>query len=93
MAIINHLLQEASSLAVATQSMPESLALAASRISREFGSQEDVLEVSIPIELYVRIICFLYISKTIKTAVRLKRNFEKLQSHMLGICLAQMESH
>ena len=63
MAIINHLLQEASSLAVATQSMPESLALAASRISREFGSQEDVLEVSIPIELYVRIICFLYIYK------------------------------
>ena len=50
---LNNLLQEASSVTAATPSMPESLALAASRISREFGSQEDVLEVSIPIELYV----------------------------------------
>ena len=82
----NHSLQEASSAAAATSSIPHSLASAARKISEEFDKDDAVLEASLPRS---SCICILYRSKN---AVRLKRNFDKLQSHMLGICLAQMES-
>jgi len=40
----NHSLQEASAVAAAPPGIDVSLAVAASRISRELGSEEDVLE-------------------------------------------------